>query len=327
MAGKHRLFRSGRLLFPYFAILVGLLGADECLARKKEAPATVIVRMTDGLRFKPTRVVVHAGDTIEWQNKSSMSHTVTADARRAAEGKEVILPPGAAPFDSGEIAAGGTYRHTFTEPGTYKYICVPHAALGMIGEVSVQPRPAAVSRQRTDAHENPQHKAMADHHATNMEKAGGWPSGLAGEIIRWLGKFHPPAANFPIAMLVAAALAEILFGATGRPVFDAANRFCLWFGALAAVLTGTLGWFLGGFRTVDSSWIMTTHRWLGTSTDVLAVLALLLSEASRRPGRQRARRWLWVLLIVVAMMVLAAGFFGGAMLYGIRHYDWPRGEM
>jgi hypothetical protein len=48
-------------------------------------------------------------------------------------------------------------------------------------------------------------------------------------------------------MLVAAALAEILFGAAGRPVFDAANRFCLWFGALAAVLTGTLGWFLGAF--------------------------------------------------------------------------------
>ena len=75
-------------------------------------PATVIVRMTDGLRFKPERVVVHAGDTVEWQNKSSLTHTVTADARRAAEGKEVILPPGAGPFDSGKIAAGSTYRHT-----------------------------------------------------------------------------------------------------------------------------------------------------------------------------------------------------------------------
>jgi len=323
MAGKHELLRSGCLLFPCFALLVGLLGADECLARDKEVPATVIVRMTDGLRFKPTRVVVHAGDTVEWQNKSSLPHTVTADARRAAEGKEVILPPGAEPFDSGEIAAGGTYRHTFTVPGTYKYICVPHADLGMIGEVSVQPRPAASSHPHAEASQKPQHEAMEDHHAPDMEKAGGWPSGLAGEIIRWLGKFHPPAANFPIAMLVAAALAEILFAATGRPVFDAANRFCLWFGALAAVLTGTLGWFLGGFRTVDPSWIMTTHRWLGTSTDVLAVLALLLGEASRRPGRQRARRWFGVLLVVVALMVLAAGFFGGALIYGIRHYDWP----
>jgi hypothetical protein len=68
---------------------------------------------------------------------------------------------------------------------------------------------------------------------------------------------------------------------------------------------------------------MTTHRWLGTSTDVLAVATLLAGEASRRPGRQLARRWFRMLLFVVALMVLVAGFFGGAMVYGIRHYDWP----
>ena len=81
----------------------------------------------------------------------------------------------------------------------------------------------------------------------------------------------------------------------------------------------------GGIRTGDLSWALTTHRWLGTSTDVLAVVTLVVGEASRRPGRQRARRWFGVLLVVVALMVLAAGFFGGALLYGIRHYDWPCG--
>ena len=80
---------------------------------------------------------------------------------------------------------------------------------------------------------------------------------------------------------------------------------------------------LGGFRASDPSWIMTTHRWLGTSTDVLAVITLLAGEVSRRQGWQRARRWFAVLLVVVALMVLVAGFFGGALLYGIRHYDWP----
>ena len=37
----------------------------------------------------------------------------------------------------------------------------------------------------------------------------------------------------------------------------------------------------------------------------------------------RTRRWFGVLLVVVALMVLAAGFFGGALINGIRHYDWP----
>src|SRR6516225_2488374 len=170
MAGKHELLRSGCLLFLCFTLLVGLLGADECLARDKEVPATVIVRMTDGLRFKPTRVVVHAGDTVEWQNKSSLPHTVTADARRAAEGKEVILPPGAEPFDSGEIAAGGSYRHTFSVPGTYKYICVPHAAFGMAGEVVVQPRPTAPPRPRAEVSAQPRQEAVEHHDERDTER-------------------------------------------------------------------------------------------------------------------------------------------------------------
>jgi uncharacterized membrane protein len=267
--------------------------------------------------------MVHAGDTVEWRNSSILPHTVTADARRAAEGKEVVLPHGAEPFDSRTIAPGGSYRHTFTVPGTYKYICVPHAAFGMAGEVIVQPRSTASPSPHTEAREQLRPEATKHHDEHDKEKADGWPGGLAGKVLRWLGKVHPAAANFPIALLVAAAIAEVLLAATGRAFFDAANRFCLWFGAMAAVLTGTLGWFLGGFRSLDSSWVMTMHRWLGTSTDILAVVTFLGGEASRRPGRQKARRWFGVLLVVVALMVLAAGFFGGALVYGIRHYDWP----
>jgi plastocyanin len=144
------------------APLVGLLAAAECFAqehKEHKATAPIIVRMTDGLRFKPARLVVHAGDTVEWMNTSSLVHTVTADARRAAKGDEVVLPPGAAPFDSGKIKPGGSYRHTFTVPGTYKYICVPHAELGMTGEVIVQPRPVASTHPHTQAPPQPPREA------------------------------------------------------------------------------------------------------------------------------------------------------------------------
>ena len=111
--------------------------------KEHKATATVTVRMTDALRFKPARITIHAGDTVEWKNTSSIVHTVTADAHRAQKGTKVVLPAGAAPFDSGNIKAGDSYRHTFTVPGTYKYICVPHAELGMTGEVVVEPRASA----------------------------------------------------------------------------------------------------------------------------------------------------------------------------------------
>ena len=145
------------------ALLVGLSAAAECCAQEHKATATVTVQMTDGLRFKPDRITIHAGDTVEWKNTSSFVHTVTADARRAPEGTKVVLPTGAAPFDSGNIKADGSYRHTFTVPGTYKYICVPHAELGMTGEVIVQPRPATTAHPRTEAPPQPPHEAREDH--------------------------------------------------------------------------------------------------------------------------------------------------------------------
>jgi uncharacterized membrane protein/mono/diheme cytochrome c family protein len=152
------------------------------------------------------------------------------------------------------------------------------------------------------------------------------PSGFAGKLIRWLGKFHPPAVNFPIALLTVAALAEFLRMVTGKRKrsLNAVARYCLGLGTFTAVIAGILGWFLGGFRLIDGSWVKMTHRWLGTSTVALAGLALVLSEASRRPDRRRTRIWFRVTLLILAMLVSVTGYFGGALVFGLKHYTWPK---
>jgi mono/diheme cytochrome c family protein/uncharacterized membrane protein len=150
------------------------------------------------------------------------------------------------------------------------------------------------------------------------------PRRFFDRLIRWLGRFHPPAVHFPIALLTAAAMAEILRIATGKPNFDAISRYCVWFGTLTAVVAGVLGWFMAGFRLTDASWVMMTHRWLGTCTVVCAGLVLVLSELSRRPDRRRTRMCSRVALLVVAVLVSVTGFFGGAVVFGLDHYSWPR---
>ncbi len=150
------------------------------------------------------------------------------------------------------------------------------------------------------------------------------PRGFFAKLIRWLGKFHPPAVHFPIALLTAAAVAELLRMATGKPAFDAITRYCIWFGTLTAVIAGALGWCAGGFRLTNPSWVLTTHRWLGTSTVACAGLVLLLSEASRCPDRRRTRMSFRVALLVVAVLVSATGYFGGAVVFGLNHYTWPK---
>ena len=63
------------------------------------------------MAFAPLRIEVTAGTTVAWTNRDQLEHTVTADD---------------ASWDSGPIAAGGTWRHTFAQPGTYAFHCTPH---------------------------------------------------------------------------------------------------------------------------------------------------------------------------------------------------------
>lgn len=142
-------------------------------------------------------------------------------------------------------------------------------------------------------------------------------------FLQWLGRFHPASVNFPIGLLVAAALAELLFIGTRRAMFATAARFCIWIGALGALGAAALGWLFGGLHLIDSDWIMTTHRWLGTSTAIVALIGLASSEFHHRKTQAPTRTRLYrVMLFLGALLVSATGFLGGAMLYGIDHYAW-----
>lgn len=79
--------------------------------------------------FEPAMLTIHKGDTVEWRNTSLVTHTVTGKT----------APKGAAAFDSGKIRAGGIYKHTFTVPGTYNYVCEIHDEHGMRGTIVVTP--------------------------------------------------------------------------------------------------------------------------------------------------------------------------------------------
>jgi uncharacterized membrane protein len=147
-------------------------------------------------------------------------------------------------------------------------------------------------------------------------------AGFPGKLTGWLARFHPPAVHFPIALLVAAAVAEVLLALTGRPLFDAAGRFCAWFGALAALPAAVLGWCCGGFHLTDPDWVLATHRWLGTSVALGALAVVVLGEAARRRGGG-ARLWFRAALLAAGGLVLATGFFGGAVVNGLAHYSWP----
>jgi plastocyanin len=116
--------------------MVGAIGAAAIPAAY--AGPTVTVTMTDEpARFVPQDLHIKAGTTVVWKNTGATLHSVTADPSKAQVASHVSLPKGAKEFDSGFMPPGATYSQTFTVPGEYKYICIPHEGTGMIGEVDV----------------------------------------------------------------------------------------------------------------------------------------------------------------------------------------------
>ncbi len=132
-----------RVLFPSFAALLAvLLAACGTSGPAYEAPGPGVaatVDMTPALTFEPAEIKVRVGDKVEWRNRTLLTHTVTADRLITADASYVELPEGARPYNSAAIPAGQVFRYTFTVPGTYRYLCLPHAGQKMFGTVVVEP--------------------------------------------------------------------------------------------------------------------------------------------------------------------------------------------
>lgn len=124
-------------------LLAAMLMLSSCAHERTigaAASPAVIVKMSD-FKYEPKVIEIQAGDTVEWDNTSVLSwHTVTCDPAKAKKKEDVQLPAAAQAFNSGRLDPGNKYRYTFWTPGTYRYFCIPHEKLGMVGEVVVRPR-------------------------------------------------------------------------------------------------------------------------------------------------------------------------------------------
>src|SRR6185437_477122 len=133
--------------------------------------------------------------------------------------------------------------------------------------------------------------------------------------------FHPALTVFPIAMVLSAALAELLLIATKAPWLQGASRWCVIIAGIGGAITAPLGWaFAMGH---GESRLLEIHRWLGTAAGAGAVVLLILSEVARRRGGGALVAFRTLLFLAVPL-VGATGFFGGAMVYGLHEYDWNR---
>lgn len=151
------------------------------------------------------------------------------------------------------------------------------------------------------------------------------PLPFGRRLLRALGKFHPPSAHFPIALLIAAFPAEIMWKLTRKPSWKATVRFLVTAGAGSAVVTAALGWCGAAFTnyTLASAGILEWHRWLGTGTALWAVALAVLSEIAHREGQPRSLRYTFrACLLLGILLVGVAGYYGASLTFGPGHFSW-----
>lgn len=97
------------------ALLLGACtaGASPSTTDASAGPTRVAV---EGFLFVEDEVRIAAGETIEWENRDRILHTVTAGTPEA---------PGSG-FDGSLPEQGATFEITFSEPGSYTYFCSRH---------------------------------------------------------------------------------------------------------------------------------------------------------------------------------------------------------
>ena len=127
------------ITWPLVIVLTAAAAGCAAPADSKASDVATAVMMTDDFRFEPAAVTIRAGEAVEWRNASHFIHTATDDPKFAGQPGDAMLPPGAQAFNSGELHPGNSYRHVLMVPGIYRYFCVPHEGVGMLGRITVLP--------------------------------------------------------------------------------------------------------------------------------------------------------------------------------------------
>ena len=133
--------------------------------------------------------------------------------------------------------------------------------------------------------------------------------------MEFIGRLHPLLIHFPIALVIAAALAELAAIVTAdegwRTVAGGNVRAGAGFGLLAAIA----GWRLAVTTVVGASPLLEWHRWLGTVAAAAALTAALATLGVRRRSAAGVQIYR-VVLFTAGTLVAVTGHFGGLLVWG-----------
>ncbi len=123
-----------------------------------EAPVTHVVEMLNAHPedakqrqvFYPALLRIKSGDTVKF---------VSSDRGHNTQSIKGAIPIGAEPWRS---PLGKNFEITFTQEGTYQYMCTPHYGMGMVGVILVGDHTSNLDAAKAKRHPGKAKKIFAD---------------------------------------------------------------------------------------------------------------------------------------------------------------------
>jgi uncharacterized membrane protein len=142
------------------------------------------------------------------------------------------------------------------------------------------------------------------------------PDGIErGPLLQFVGRFHPLAVHFPIAVLLLVPLFEILGRKRDIPFLLASVDLLLLVVICGAITAAALGWCLarGGGYSGPLVW---QHMWGGVSVGFAAWLCRWQRSRANSPAPARVYG---ILLAAAVGLVSFTGYRGGQLSHGTNH--------
>jgi len=134
-------------------------------------------------------------------------------------------------------------------------------------------------------------------------------------VMAFAGRLHPLLLHFPIALIVVAAIAELMGMLTTVRTWHAVAVANVRAGALFALATAITGWLMASSPVVDDVRTLDWHRWMGTTAAVAIIGAALATAGAERQSPKV--RWLYrIALFWAAALVGVTGHLGARLVWG-----------
>jgi uncharacterized membrane protein len=140
----------------------------------------------------------------------------------------------------------------------------------------------------------------------------------ADTLLRFTGRLHPSLVHFPIALLIVAALLEVVRLVRRKPEVSPSALTCVVIAAVAGAVVAFSGWMNADYETHGNAMGDTLfwHRWLGVSVAAVGVIVAAMGVSTKFVAAARLKRMYALLLIAAAAMVGFTGHLGGSMVWG-----------